>query len=59
MDSSRRFDRDRTGKKSGDHGIVANDNRAIATVNPSSPNQSAHNFRAEFPYKYLCSSLVS
>ena len=40
-----------------DREIVAHDDRAIVAVNPSSPNQTAHNFRVEIPYKYRCSSL--
>ena len=59
MDASRRFDRDRTGKKLGDREIVAHDDRATAAITPSSLNQTAHDFRAEFPYKYQCSSFVS
>ena len=59
MDASKLYDQDRTGENSGDCGIVAHDDRAIAAVNPSSPNQTAHDFRAEIPYKYRCSYLVS
>ena len=39
--------------------IVAHDDHAIMSVNPSSANQTAHDFRAEIPYKYQCSSFVS
>ena len=59
MDTSRRYDRDMTGKKLGDRGIVAHEDRAITAVNFSSLNQMAHDFRAEIPYKYRCYSFVS
>ena len=42
-----------------DRGIVAHNDRAIMTVNPSSLNQTTNDFRAEIPYKYRCSSFVS
>ena len=59
MDALRCYNQDRTGKKSGDHGIMSHDDCAIVAVNPSSPNQMAHDFGAEIPYKYRCSSFVS
>ena len=49
---------DRTGKNSGDRGIMAHDDRTIAVVNPSSPNPTAHDYCAEILYKYRCSSFV-
>ena len=39
-------------KKSEDRGIVAHDDREMVAVNPSSSNQTSHDFHTEIPYKY-------
>ena len=60
------FDQDQTSKISRERGsascdrdIMAHGHRMILAVDRSSPNQAAHDFRAEISYKYRCSSYVS
>ena len=51
VNTSGATDLHRTGERRRDCGIVAHDHRTIATINQSSPNRMARNFRATFSIK--------
>ena len=57
MDGSRSSKEDRMGDIFSNPGIMAHDDRTIAAVDPSSPNQTARILRGKFPLKtYVFSS---